>query len=662
MTDWAAALTYYGLLSLFPALIALVSILGLVADPVETTESLTDIVTEIGPDTAADTFQGPIESITSNQSAAGVLLIVGLATALWSASGYIGAFIRAANVIWETPEGRGFFKLRPLQLGVTLAMVLMLALVAISLVLTGPVVDAVGDAIGIGSTATMIWDIAKWPVLVAVLILMIGILYHAAPNVKMPGFRWVTVGGIGRARRLDHRLGAVRVLRRELRLLRQDLRRAGWLDLPARLVLDQQPGAALRPRAQRRARAQSRDGRRRCPEPRRRSSSSRASRRRTSGPPDLPTGTCAYRLGYLQHGSRAEQTARTQKREKNFEQALCDRGGRRHLRLHDDLVPGCDRSRLRGHLAEHHPLGSVRRGTRAHEPARRQAARDAPGGDVRRTDAALRSSLRERPDDLLQVGGARRPRHRRAGHAGDDPRSSGDPDHARHLQRAARDLLDPHRRRLRGRLDRRRGSRPAAARRPATTLASPPSTPPASARSASSPRCRTSSPASRPRQVVAKQTKELKKAGKEGKARPRRHRQLRRAASTTTSSSTAPSVAPFTRNDIFALNALKGQFLGQGGGDEARRSQFLGGLQQRLGKKKGMKRLQRPSPVQERRRADDDRRALPLRRDPEEGSRKRRPATPTATSGRRRWHSALSSQRAVAPQPDAGVEHADGHR
>ncbi|MDQ3103376.1 MAG: YihY/virulence factor BrkB family protein [Actinomycetota bacterium] len=194
MTDWAAALTYYGLLSLFPALIALVSLLGLVADPEETTRAITDIVTEIGPATAAETFRGPIESITSNQSAAGLLLIVGLATALWSASGYIGAFMRASNVIWETPEGRPFLKLRPLQLLVTLVMVVLLAFVALALVLTGPVVEAVGDAIGIGSTATDVWDIAKWPFLVAILVLMIGVLYHAAPNVKLPGFKWVTVG------------------------------------------------------------------------------------------------------------------------------------------------------------------------------------------------------------------------------------------------------------------------------------------------------------------------------------------------------------------------------------------------------------------------------------------------------------------------------------
>ena len=196
MTDWAAALTYYALLSLFPALIALVSIVGLFGDPQSTTRTITDIVTRIGPGSAADTFSSPIQSITSNRSAAGVLFVVGLAVALWSASGYIGAFMRAANVIYETPEGRPFWKLRPLQLLVTLAMILMLAFVALALVLTGPIVDAVADPLGLSSTAISIWNIAKWPVLLAVVVLMFAVLYHAAPNVKLPGFKWVTPGAL----------------------------------------------------------------------------------------------------------------------------------------------------------------------------------------------------------------------------------------------------------------------------------------------------------------------------------------------------------------------------------------------------------------------------------------------------------------------------------
>ena len=196
LSDWAAALTYYGLLSLFPALIALVSIIGLVGDPQETTRTLTEIVTSIGPGSAADTFSGPIESIASNRSAAGFALVLGLAVALWSASGYVGAFMRASNVLYETPEGRPFWKLRPLQLLVTLIMVLLTALVALGLVLTGPVVEAVADPIGLSDTAVTVWDIAKWPVLVAMVVLMIGLLYYASPNVKLRGFKWVTPGSL----------------------------------------------------------------------------------------------------------------------------------------------------------------------------------------------------------------------------------------------------------------------------------------------------------------------------------------------------------------------------------------------------------------------------------------------------------------------------------
>jgi membrane protein len=194
LSDWAAALTYYGLLSIFPALIALVSIVGLVGDPASTTKTITDIVTKIGPSSAAETFAGPIRSITSNRSAAGLLLIAGIATALWSASGYIGAFMRAANVIYETPEGRPIWKLRPLQLLVTLVMVIMLALVAVALVMTGPIVDAVAGPLGIGSTAVSIWNIAKWPVLLIVMVLMFAVLYYAAPNVKLRSFKFVTPG------------------------------------------------------------------------------------------------------------------------------------------------------------------------------------------------------------------------------------------------------------------------------------------------------------------------------------------------------------------------------------------------------------------------------------------------------------------------------------
>jgi membrane protein len=196
LSDWAAALTYYGLLSLFPALIALVSLIGIFGDPKTTTSTLTEIITEIGPESGAETFKGPIESIVENQTAAGFAFVFGLAVALWSASGYVGAFIRASNVIYETPEGRPFWKLRPLQIAVTLAMIVMMALLAVGLVLTGPVVSAVAAPIGLSGTAVDVWNVAKWPVMAAIFILMVDVLYYASPNVKLRGFKWVTPGAI----------------------------------------------------------------------------------------------------------------------------------------------------------------------------------------------------------------------------------------------------------------------------------------------------------------------------------------------------------------------------------------------------------------------------------------------------------------------------------
>lgn len=194
LTDWAAALTYYGLLSLFPALIAMVSLLGLFGDPKTTTDSLTEIITSIGPESAAQTFEGPIDSIVSDQRAAGFAFVFGLLVALWSASAYIGAFMRASNVIYETPEGRPFWKLRPLQVAVTLAMIVAMALLAVGLVLTGPIVEAVAEPVGLSGTAVDVWNVAKWPVMVAIFVLMVDLLYYASPNAKLRGFRWVTPG------------------------------------------------------------------------------------------------------------------------------------------------------------------------------------------------------------------------------------------------------------------------------------------------------------------------------------------------------------------------------------------------------------------------------------------------------------------------------------
>jgi membrane protein len=195
-TDWAAALTYYGVLAVFPAAVALLSLVSLVGDPVETTDTLLGMVERLGPASATETFAGPIRQIARQEQAAGFALVIGLLTALWSASSYVGAFSRAANAVYEVEEGRPFYKLRPVQLLVTLVCVVLLAAVAIGLVVTGPVAQVVGDAIGVGDLAVTVWDVAKWPVMALIVSLIFSLLYYATPNVRQPRFRWFTLGGL----------------------------------------------------------------------------------------------------------------------------------------------------------------------------------------------------------------------------------------------------------------------------------------------------------------------------------------------------------------------------------------------------------------------------------------------------------------------------------
>lgn len=194
LTDWAAALTYYGILSLFPGLLVLVSLLGLVG--ASATQPLIDNLGAVAPGQAKDIATSALEGLQRNRSAGGVLAVAGLALALWSASNYVGAFIRASNNIYEIGEGRPFWKVRPLQLGVTTVMVVLLALCALAVVVTGPLAESVGDLVGLGSTAVAAWDIAKWPVIAVIFMMMLAFLYYAAPNVKHPRFQWVSPGAI----------------------------------------------------------------------------------------------------------------------------------------------------------------------------------------------------------------------------------------------------------------------------------------------------------------------------------------------------------------------------------------------------------------------------------------------------------------------------------
>jgi membrane protein len=194
LTVWAAALTYYGILSIFPLLLVLVSLLGLVGQSV--TQPLIDNVGKLAPGPAKEIVTSAIQNLQQGKGAAGILFFVGLAGALWSASGYIAAFMHASNAIWDVEEGRPIWKTIPLRVAITLFTVVLLAVMALAVVLTGPIAKQVGSVIGLGDTAVTVWDVAKWPVLILIVSFLFAFLYWASPNVRHPRFRWVSPGGL----------------------------------------------------------------------------------------------------------------------------------------------------------------------------------------------------------------------------------------------------------------------------------------------------------------------------------------------------------------------------------------------------------------------------------------------------------------------------------
>ena len=192
-TDLAAALTYYAVLAIFPAAIALMSLVGLVSNGRDSVDTILGILQDIGAGSVADTIDSTLVDLSSG-SGAGLALVLGLAGALWSASGYVGAFGRAMNRMYEIREGRPVWKLRPAMLLLTFVVVVLAAATLVGLIVSGPVAEAVGNAIGLGSTAVLVWNIAKWPVILGVVVLIVALLYWGTPNVRQPRFRWISVG------------------------------------------------------------------------------------------------------------------------------------------------------------------------------------------------------------------------------------------------------------------------------------------------------------------------------------------------------------------------------------------------------------------------------------------------------------------------------------
>ncbi|MCT9010782.1 YihY/virulence factor BrkB family protein [Streptomyces rhizosphaerihabitans] len=192
LTDRAAALTYYGVLSLFPALLVLVSLLGITGK--STTDKVLDNLKQLTPGSARDIITRAVEQLQGNAGLGSIVAIVALVVAVWSASGYVAAFIRAANAIYDMPEGRPVWKILPVRVGVTVVLMVLAVVSALIVVFTGGVARQVGTALGVGDTALTVWSIAKWPVLVALVTVMIAILYWASPNAKVKGFKWITPG------------------------------------------------------------------------------------------------------------------------------------------------------------------------------------------------------------------------------------------------------------------------------------------------------------------------------------------------------------------------------------------------------------------------------------------------------------------------------------
>ncbi|MEA2274524.1 MAG: rane protein [Solirubrobacteraceae bacterium] len=194
LTHWAAALTYYAVLSIFPALLAVVSILGLIGS--SAIQPLVDNLSTVAPGPAKEILTGALKGLQQGGGGAGVLFLVALAGAIWSASGYISAFMDASNAIYDIEEGRPIWKKLPLRLAITVVMLVLLAVSAVAVVLSGPVAEQAGTLFGVGSNALAVWDIAKWPVLVLIASFMFAVLYYSAPNVKQPGLGSVVPGGV----------------------------------------------------------------------------------------------------------------------------------------------------------------------------------------------------------------------------------------------------------------------------------------------------------------------------------------------------------------------------------------------------------------------------------------------------------------------------------
>lgn len=192
LLDRAAALTYYAMLSLFPGLLVLVSLLGLVG--ISTTDRLQEALTVPGP--VGEVINGAVDNVQESRTTAGAVAVFGLLGAFWSASSYVAAFMRAAQAIHRVAESRPFWKVLPLRIGLTTAVGVMLVFSVLILVLTGELAALVGEGLGISGTVVRAWEVAKWPVLLLLASLIFETLYWASSPHTRRRFRLVSPGGL----------------------------------------------------------------------------------------------------------------------------------------------------------------------------------------------------------------------------------------------------------------------------------------------------------------------------------------------------------------------------------------------------------------------------------------------------------------------------------
>jgi len=194
MTHHAAALTYYALMSLFPAVLLAVSLLGLVGEYPRTYEAILGYLREVAPESVIVPLDSSLRAAFANRGTAATTLVIGVVIALYGTTGVLEASRRALNVVFEIEGGRSFLRRKLLDIASTFVLMVLVLLTLVLMFVGGSFAGDLLGFVGLGSTATDVWNIGRWPAAMAVAMLLFSFVYYVTPDVKQRGFRWVTPG------------------------------------------------------------------------------------------------------------------------------------------------------------------------------------------------------------------------------------------------------------------------------------------------------------------------------------------------------------------------------------------------------------------------------------------------------------------------------------